>query len=90
MSFLKSTKLENYTRIFIQFHFSFTKRAEGDTVYNKEKIKWNARVLKSQLNENLNAKQAAMLNKVYNYLSFKENLSNEENATTLDKNLNKC
>ena len=52
MSFLKSTKLENYTQIFIQFHISFTKRPEVDTVYNKEKIKWNARLLKSQLNEN--------------------------------------
>ena len=38
-----------------------------------------------QLNENLNAEQAALTNKVYNHLSFKENLSNEEDTTTLDK-----
>ena len=43
ISFLKPSKLENYTQIFIQFHFNFTKRSEVDTVYNKEKIKWNAR-----------------------------------------------
>ena len=32
--------------------------------------------MQPQLNENLN-KQAALLNKVYNHLSFKENLLND-------------
>ena len=41
----------------------------------------------TQLNENLNAKQAALSNKVYNHLSFKENLSNEDRC---NKNFNKC
>ena len=46
-------------------------------------------LLQPQLNEYLFAKQAALPNKVYNHLSFKENLSNEEDATTLDKNFKK-
>ena len=47
-------------------------------------------VLQPHLKENLNAKQAALPNKVYNHLSFKENLSNKEEATTFDKNFKKC
>ena len=86
MSFLKPLKLENYTQIFIQLYFSFTKWPEVDTVYNKEKIRWNMPLLQPQLNENLYTKQAALPNKVYNHLSFKENLSNEEDATTMYKN----
>ena len=78
MSFLKPSKLENYTQIFIQVHFSFTKWR----FHNKEKIKWNARLLQRQSNENLNAKQAALSNEVNNHFSFKKNLSNEENAPT--------
>ena len=39
MSFLKPSNIENYTQIFIQFYFNFTKQPEVDTVYNKEKIK---------------------------------------------------
>ena len=58
--------------------------------YKTSKSRHGLQQMKSQLNENFNAKQAALLNKVYNYLSFKENLSNEENATTLDKIWNKC
>ena len=86
MSLLKPLKLENYTvQIFIQFYFNFTKWPEVKTVYNKEKIKWNKRFLQRQLNENLNAKQVALSNKNYNHLSLKENLSNEEDTTTLDK-----
>ena len=33
-----------------------------------------------QLNEILNAKQAALLNKVYNHINLKQNLSNEEDT----------
>ena len=33
------------------------------------------------MNENLKAKKAALSKKVYNHLSFKENLSNEEDTT---------
>ena len=72
MSFLKLSKLENYTQIFIQFHFSFTKQPEVNKVYYKEKIKWNASLLQPELNENLN-NQAALQNKVYNRLNLKEN-----------------
>ena len=43
----------------------------------------------SKLEKYVNAKQAALPNKVYYNLSFKENMSNEEDATTLDKNFKK-
>ena len=46
-------------------------------------------LLQPQLNENLNAKQAALLNNVYNHLTFKAYLSNEEDTTILDKNIKK-
>ena len=59
MSFLKPSKLENYTQILVQFHFSFIKWPEVKTVY-KEKIKRNARLLQRQLNENLNAIKASV------------------------------
>ena len=74
MSFLKPSKLEIYTQIFIQFHFSFTKWLELETAYNKEKIKWNARFLQRQLNENLNAKQAALSNNIYNHLTVSKKI----------------
>ena len=60
MSFLKPLKLENYIQIQIQFQLSFTKQREVDIGYNKERIKWNGCLLQPQLNENLNAKQAAL------------------------------
>ena len=43
MSFLKASKLENYTQIFSWFHFNFTKRPEVNTVYNKGEITYDMR-----------------------------------------------
>ena len=46
--------------------------------------------IQPQFNENLK-KQAALSNKVYNHLSFDENMSNEEDTTAdMKQNFKKC